>query len=200
MVDWINATPLRRRLIALIFLVVSAVVLIAAKRIGLYEDKSLLPAGKMAPDFYLRNKDNYLEHLEAMRSTVVWVIFGRTDDEVTALQLKEARKVLDRYGSQDLAILLLAQSQSREEVQRFVDKYGCPAEVLYDTGGRVAKEYRAKDWPTSYLIDKTGFIRERRRGVWHADDRVLTRGLEEYLRSGMRSSGLDTQTSGGTQP
>jgi cytochrome c biogenesis protein CcmG, thiol:disulfide interchange protein DsbE len=199
MLEWINATTLRRRAAIILFLSLAAVVLAGAKRTSLYEERNLLSAGKPAPEFTLRNRDNFPVRLGEMRNSVLWVIFGRIDHDGTILQLREAKKIAEKSKDSDLAILLLVQSETRDEVQRYIDQNGCPAAVLFDVGGKVAKTYRVQDWPTSYLIDKSGFIRERHHGVWSADDRALTRGLREYLNSGKRPSRPE-DGAGGTQP
>ncbi len=188
MFDGLSDTRLRRALAVTVFLAVAAAVHFTAKQSSLYVDLELISMGEIAPDFKLRRLDSRSYRLSALYGDVVWIIFGRTDDDGSVIQLQEARKVAEKYREQGLRILFLAQSQGFEEVEKFVQEHGSAGAMMFDVGGRVAKRYHARHWPTSYVLDKTGRIEGGRRGVWRASNSALNRILQETLRSGTRST------------
>ncbi len=173
-----------RPLIATLFLAASAVLLFSAKNTSLYVDIELLNVGEMAPTFSLPRLDGYYQKLTEMKGSVVWIIFGRTDDAETVLQLQEARKIADAWREWDLRILFVAQSQSEKVLQEFISKNGCAAAVMMDNGGRTARVYNAENWPTSYLLDKTTRIRYSSRGLIRAGDGQFNQLIGEFARSG----------------
>lgn len=180
----------KKYLFLTLFFAVSAAILLNAKKSGLYVDIELLALGEEAPNFKLERLDMKKQQLSEMRGAVVWIIFGRTDDDHdrTVTQLKEARDVAKHFREWDLRILFLSQSQSRSDLQQYVDENGCAAAIMLDKGNRIAAKYHVDHHPTSYLIDKTGFIRSVHRGLVQADDRGFMKLIEEHLRSGTRNA------------
>jgi peroxiredoxin len=188
MIDWFNATPLRRNATAIIFLAAAAAILWSAKESSLYVDIELLSVSEMAPNFNLLRMDGREQRLDTMKGNVIWIIFGNTENSGTQQQLKEAEIISDRYKDQDLRILLLVQKQEYGEVKQFVDSNKCTAAILFDSTGAVAERYHAVYMPTSFIIDKTGKIQGFHRGVWRAKESELNRIIEEYLKSGSHNN------------
>lgn len=169
-----------------LFLGVAMALLFSAKGMSLYVDMELLAVGDMAPSFKLPRLDGRTQRLSDMRGAVTWLFFGRTDDDETRIQIREARKMAENFRRWDIRILFIAQSQSEEVLQRFVEEHGCAAAIMLDKGGRTAAKYHASYWPTSYLIDKTGRIRAAFRGLVRAGNDRFEALVGELLRSGTR--------------
>ncbi len=178
----------RRYLLVTVFLAASAAILWYVKSTGLYVDIELLVVGEQAPSFRADRLDDRRQSLSEMHGSVVWIIFGRTDDDRTKIQLKEAEGVAEYFKEWDLRILFMSQSQSKTDLEKYVAENGCPAAVMLDKGNRVADKYHVDYYPTSYLVDKTGFIRWVHRGVVRADDPRFLNTIGEQLRSGMRNA------------
>ncbi|MCB9475771.1 MAG: redoxin domain-containing protein [Deltaproteobacteria bacterium] len=181
-------TPaVRRRLIAAVYLGVAAAIWWTAKGTGLYVDRELLQLNNQAKDFGLPRLDGNEQTLSALanRDNVVWIIFGRTDDKPSRIQLNEARTIAEDYREfENLRILFLANGQSAEEINEFVKAEGSAAMILLDKGGITARRYKATTWPTSYIVDQSRTIRGGHRGVWRAHDRQLNKLLRTYLLDG----------------
>ncbi len=178
----------RRYLSLTLFFALSAVVLFTAKNTGFYVDMELLALSEEAPNFKLERLNGGKQQLKDMHGAVVWIIFGRTDDERTIIQLNEARNIAEHFKEWDLRILFLSQSQNPADLQQYVDENGCAAAIMLDKGNRVADKYHVEHLPTSYLIDKTGFIRTVHRGFVRAEDKRFMGLVEEQLRSGTRNA------------
>ncbi|MCZ7586443.1 MAG: TlpA family protein disulfide reductase [Deltaproteobacteria bacterium] len=179
-----------RSALPLLALVIFAAALhVAAKGTGLYDDLALLPPDTPAPGFNLRGLDNEPVRLSLLKGRVVWIIFGRTDHGASKLQLREAREIAAEIGDDDLSILFLAQSEDFSAVRSFVVENGSPAAMLFDAGGRVARRYAVRDWPTSYLVGRDGAVVDGRRGVLRASDGRFINRVQSALRSGRKNRG-----------
>ena len=178
----------RRYLFLTLFFALSAVVFYTAKNTGYYVDIELLALGEEALNFRLKRLNGEKHQLNDLHGAVAWIIFGRTDDDRTFIQLNEARDIAEHFKEWDLRILFLSQSQNPADLQQYVDENGCAAAIMLDKGNRVADKYHVEHLPTSYLIDKTGFIRSVQRGVVRADDVRFMGLIQEQLRSGTRNA------------
>lgn len=183
-----NDSALGRRLPLAIALAVCCALVWIAKGTPLYDNLGLIQDGEIAPDFSLKRTDDDSTRLSQLRGYVVWIVFGRTTKAECDAQLEEARTLSKEFRDQGLAILFLAQSQSKQEIEKFVAERGSAAQILFDNGGRVADVYHATDMPTSYLIGKTGHVMASKRGLWRANDARLRRLIDEGLRSGSRNN------------
>ncbi|MCL4236333.1 MAG: TlpA family protein disulfide reductase [Deltaproteobacteria bacterium] len=184
----VHSDALRRRLPLAIALAVSLALVWIAKGTPLYDNLGLIQDGEIAPDFSLKRTDDDSTRLSQLRGYVVWIVFGRTTDSDCVTQLEEARALSKEFRDRGLAILFLAQSQSKTDIEQFVAERGSAAQILFDNGGRVADVYHASDLPTSYLISKTGHVMASKRGVWRANDARLRRLVDEGIRSGSRNN------------
>lgn len=184
----VHDLALRRRLPLTIALAVCLALVWIAKGTPLYDNLGLIQDGEIAPDFSLKRTDDDSTRLSQLRGYVVWIVFGSTKKSDCVLQLEEARTLSKEFRDRGLAILFLAQSQSKSEIEQFVAERGSAAQILFDNGGRVADIYHASDMPTSYLISKTGHVMASKRGVWRANDNRLRKLIDEGLRSGTRNA------------
>ncbi|MCC6157038.1 MAG: TlpA family protein disulfide reductase [Deltaproteobacteria bacterium] len=198
----LHSDALRRRLPLAIALAVSLALVWIAKGTPLYDNLGLIQDGEVAPDFSLKRTDDDSTRLSQLRGYVVWVVFGSTKKEDCVLQLEEARTLAKEFRDRGLAILFLAQSQSKSEIEQFIAERGSAAQILFDNGGRVADVYHATDMPTSYLISKTGHVMASKRGPWRANDARLRNLIDEGLRSGSRNAPapFDANPSAGDVP
>ncbi|MBZ0271752.1 TlpA family protein disulfide reductase [bacterium] len=177
------------RLTAIALIAAAVVLQLAAKSGRLYSDVELLPEAALAPSFALAGLDGNKVRLNELRGRVVWIVFGSTAEPDSVIQLREAGSMAASLGDADLSVLFLAQSQPKDEVQAYVEQFGSPAAMLFDNGSKVSARYRVNEFPTSYLIGKSGHVQEAWQGVWRAGNRDLRRKLKSLLESGRRPGG-----------
>ncbi len=69
-----------------------------------------------------------------------------------------------QYSGKDFAVVTINVDRSRALADAFLRKMGGNLPVVYDASGALAKQYKVKDMPTSFLIDRTGRIRFTHKG------------------------------------
>jgi peroxiredoxin len=71
----------------------------------------------------------------------------------------------DQYRSKNLALFRIDVKESRETVQKFLEKNPLSLPVLLDEKNKVGRLLGVWVHPTSYLVDKKGMIQYRSIGV-----------------------------------
>ena len=117
------------------------------------------------------------------------------------------RAVHDRYGRQGLAVIGIhspefAHERRREGVEQAVREHGLDYPQFLDTDLRYWDALHNEYWPTTYLVDRCGRIRDRHIGEVHEDDasgRGLEARIEALLAEGLSDCGAAAQSAGGRE-
>ncbi|MFC6332504.1 TlpA family protein disulfide reductase [Paenibacillus septentrionalis] len=82
------------------------------------------------------------------------------------LEAPDLQKLHLKYGDK-LALygVNATDTDNERQARKFVEDYGFTFEVLFDRDGDITKLYRVNTFPTSFLIDERGVIKERINGV-----------------------------------
>jgi peroxiredoxin Q/BCP len=132
-----------------------------------------LPIGSPAPDFTLPDQDGLAVSLSSRRGQPVVLIFYPGDDTpVCRRQLCEFRDRWSEAERRGIAVFGLNPRGARSHAG-FRTRNSLPFPLLVDSGGRVAKSYRAGGWivrRTVYAIGPDGRIRYARRGKPPAEE------------------------------
>src|SRR5690606_38451343 len=82
------------------------------------------------------------------------------------LEAPDLQKIHEEYGDVLTLYGVNSTKTDRErQAREFVEQYGFTFDVLFDREGDYTKLYRVNTYPTSFLVDKEGIIRERINGV-----------------------------------
>lgn len=82
------------------------------------------------------------------------------------LEAPDLQKLHEKYGENLMLYGVNATDTDNErQARKFVEDFGFTFEVLFDREGDLTKLYRVGTFPTSFLIDEAGVIRERINGV-----------------------------------
>ncbi len=78
-----------------------------------------------------------------------------------------------------------------ENVRRSAEKHGLKYPIVFDKGGRTWKAWGNRWWPSTYLIDKLGFVRYRWDGEFNwknaHGESILRKKIEELLAEPTRA-------------
>lgn len=115
--------------------------------------------GSLAPDFTLTSTTGNVYSLIALRGTPVLVTFGAS--WCPACQ-REA-PLLDAFAREypQVAVFFVANESDAGDVQGFKVDFDLDFAVLMDRDGTVTRSYRVSAYPTTFLIDTEGRIRQR---------------------------------------
>jgi thiol-disulfide isomerase/thioredoxin len=111
----------------------------------------------VAPDLNLPGRSRPV-NLAALRGKVVYVDFWASWCGPCRKSFPWMNSMLRRYGDQGLVIVAVDLDKSRDLSDQFLRDVPADFLVAYDPDGKVAAAYHVKGMPSSYLIDRHGYI------------------------------------------
>ncbi len=120
-------------------------------------------AGKKLPsiNFELKNLQGKSVSLESFKGSIVFLNFWTTWCPPCRAEVPSMQKLYEKFRDKGLVILGVDLQEDKQTVRKFVKKEGLTYPVLLDSDGRIGGTYGARSIPTSYIIDKKGFILAR---------------------------------------
>ncbi|HSE90123.1 MAG TPA: TlpA disulfide reductase family protein [Candidatus Binatia bacterium] len=131
---------------------------------------------KLAPDFLLKDLDGNTIRLHDLRGKVVLLNFWATWCPSCRFEMPSMEALHKELSSQGLAVLAIALRESAEDVQSFYNEHNLSFPALLDHDAEASELYETWSLPTSFLIDRRGYIVGKVVGYrdWHSDQ---SRGL-----------------------
>lgn len=123
-------------------------------RIGLQP----LKEGTEIVDFELQDLTGTTRRLSDFRGKVVFLNFWATWCGPCRFEMPSMEKLYQRLKAKGLEIVAVNLQEDRKTVQRFVDELGLSFHILLDTAGRIGATYGARSIPTTYIVDREGFV------------------------------------------
>ncbi|MBN2736374.1 MAG: TlpA family protein disulfide reductase [Spirochaetales bacterium] len=109
-------------------------------------------------DFQLKNLKGQPVKLSDQKGKVVLLNFWATWCGPCRSEMPSMEKLYQKYRSSGFEILAVDLQEAAETVSEFAKEQGYSFPILLDTTGEQAQAYGARGIPTSYLIDKQGYI------------------------------------------
>ena len=103
-------------------------------------------------------------NLAELRGRVVYVDFWASWCGPCKQSFPYMASLTRQYSGKDFAVVTINVDRSRAQADAFLRKMGGNLSVVYDASGALAKQYKVKDMPTSFLIDRAGRIRFTHKG------------------------------------
>jgi thiol-disulfide isomerase/thioredoxin len=126
-------------------------------------------------DFELQDLSGTTRSLSDFKGKVVFLNFWATWCGPCRFEMPSMEKLYRRFKDRGLEIVAVNLQEDRDSVQRFVDEYELSFPVLLDTTGRIGATYGARSIPTTYILDRDGWVLAGTIGTREWD-------TEEYLR------------------
>lgn len=117
-----------------------------------------------APDFELTSLSGEPIQLSDYRGQTVLLNFWATWCGPCRLEMPAFQNRADQFDG-ELAIVAVNNAEDPTNVQAFVDELGLSFDILLDPGADVQRLYQVRGYPTSFLIDPEGVIREQKIGL-----------------------------------
>jgi thiol-disulfide isomerase/thioredoxin len=139
-------------------------------RIGLQP----LKEGTAIVDFGLQDLSGETHRLSDFNGKVVFLNFWATWCGPCRFEMPSMEKLYQKLNAKGLEIVAVNLQEDRKTVQRFVDELGVSFPVLLDTTGRIGATYGARSIPTTYIVDREGFVIAGSIGTreWDTDDYI----------------------------
>lgn len=157
--------PLTRRAFFIATLVTGLVwIFISADRAGT-STAGEIPApreGFLAPDFTLRNSEGVTVTLSNLHGQAVLVNLWATWCPPCRAEMPAIQKMYDEYKDQGLVVLAINMTyqDNAAAVLPFTQEYKLTFPILIDDTGDVGDKYELRSLPSSFFINRDGFIQE----------------------------------------
>jgi thiol-disulfide isomerase/thioredoxin len=140
-----------------------------------------LKEGTEIVDFELQELSGAGRRLSDFNGRVVFLNFWATWCGPCRMEMPSMQRLYERLKRKGLEIVAVNLQEDRGSVQRFVDELGLSFPVLLDTTGRVGATYGARSIPTTYIVDREGFVIAGTIGTREWDGEQYIRFFERLL-------------------
>ena len=114
-----------------------------------------------APDFTLKAPDETPLRLADLRGKVVLLNFWATWCPPCKAEMPDLNALHEKYGaSQDIAVVGVNVEEEAATVKQFVEQHKLAFPILLDPESRVTQLFGVRPLPTTFIIDREGFIRD----------------------------------------
>jgi len=114
-----------------------------------------------APDFSLENLQGKMVDMRHHRGQVTLINFWATWCPNCRKESPCFEKLCTQYSAKGLILFRINSKESRETVEKYLEKESLNVPVLLDKTGKVGRLFGLWAHPTSYLIDRQGMVRYR---------------------------------------
>jgi thiol-disulfide isomerase/thioredoxin len=109
-------------------------------------------------DFSLLSLAGETRTLSGLQGKVVFLNFWATWCPPCRAEMPSMQELYDKFKAQGLEILAVNVQEDAKTVSAFMKKNKLSFPVLLDGSGRIAQTYGVRGIPTSYLVDRNGYI------------------------------------------
>jgi cytochrome c-type biogenesis protein len=118
-----------------------------------------------APNFSLVDQYGNTQNLSSYQGKVVFLNFWATWCPPCKEELPSIDQISKEYSNDDVVILgvtgpNMGREGSEKDIKDFMSKNGYTFKVAFDTTGEVMEDYSINAFPTTFIIDKDGYIRQ----------------------------------------
>jgi len=111
-----------------------------------------------APDFKISLINGEILRLSDLKGKVVVLNFWASWCPPCRWEMPAFERIWQEYREQDVIFLGVAMLDQEDTVRDFIDKVGVTYPIGLDTSGQIQKAYRVLVMPTTYFIDRHGYI------------------------------------------
>jgi peroxiredoxin len=140
-----------------------------------------LKEGTQIVDFELQDLSGTSRRLSDFKGKVVFLNFWATWCGPCRFEMPSMQRLYQGLKAKGLEIVAVNLQEDRKSVQKFVDENGLGFPVLLDTTGRVGATYGARSIPTTYIVDRRGFVIAGTIGTREWDSGEYVRFFEKLL-------------------
>ncbi len=111
-----------------------------------------------APDFALKDLNGQEVKLKDHRGKIVFLNFWATWCPPCREEMPSMEELFAEFKTRDFAMFAIDLRENPSEVKAFKEKMDLSFPILLDTDGSVGLEYAVRSIPTTYLVDREGYL------------------------------------------
>lgn len=140
--------------------------------------------GQPAPEFALPNLKQESVALSGLKGKVVYLDFWASWCGPCRKTFPWMNQINAKYAKDGLEIVAVSVDQDRGAAEQFLVKYPPEFQILLDQTRKIAKLYKVKGVPTSFLIDREGVVRHSHLGMNEEHFAEVEAELQGLLKAG----------------
>ncbi|MFF2908436.1 peroxiredoxin family protein [Paenibacillus sp. NPDC057934] len=124
--------------------------------------------GQVAPDFSLQDLSGNPVRLSDYKGKRVMLNFWATWCPPCRVEMPHMQSIYENYESEDVVILgvnMTLTEKALGDVQPFVQEQKLTFPIVLDEDGELMQTYQIVAYPTTYVLDADGVVREKVRGA-----------------------------------
>ncbi len=110
----------------------------------------------LAPDFTLKNLKGEDVSLSDFKGKYVLINFWATWCKYCDIEMPSLNKLNKEY--EDVVVLAVDVMEDKKIVEKYIEKGKYEFQVVLDEEGNIAQDYYVTAFPTSFFVDKEGFL------------------------------------------
>ena len=137
-----------------------------------------------APDFTLEDIDARKYSLKDYRGKVIMLNFWATWCPPCRRELPSMERLHQKFKNRDFVVLSLNQMEDGDQIFTFTGDLGIDLTfpILFDKDSSVSHAYGVMGLPTTYIIDKKGYVRFRAIGGREFDHPEVEKQILQLMR------------------
>ncbi len=117
------------------------------------------PGNELAPALKLTDMDGKTHDLNDYRGKVVLLNFWATWCPPCIKEIPSLGKLQQKFSQDDFIVLSVDMGESEEDVAMFLENFPADYPVMLDPQGTTVKDWKLRAYPTTFVIDRAGYIR-----------------------------------------
>lgn len=111
-----------------------------------------------APDFALKDLNGKELTLEDFRGKIVFLNFWATWCPPCRAEMPSMERLYSEFKGKDFAVLAVDLRERAKRVRAFKERFKLNFPILLDSDGAIGLTYGVRSIPTTYLVDKEGYL------------------------------------------
>ncbi len=138
--------------------------------------------GKDAPQFTLSDIKGNKISLSSFKGKVILLNFWATWCPSCKNEMPSLTSLYKKYREKGIVVVAISMDKSKRDVQNFLSKSPIVFPVLLDSDLSISHKYKVFAFPTTFLIDREGVLREKYIGEEDWMDPEIIKPIEKYLK------------------
>jgi len=144
-----------------------------------------VPAKQKAEyDFTLDRLDGDKLNFETLKGKVVFVNFWATWCAPCIAEMPTVEELYKKYeNNDDVVFVMINVEKKKDKVRRFIKRKGFSFPIYFPDESRVPKIYESRGIPTTFVIDKEGYISYKKIGMANYNAKSFNNFMEGLLNN-----------------
>lgn len=149
---------------------------------GIKEGLQPFPGNELAPELALPATDGKTYDLRDYRGKVVLLNFWATWCPPCVEEIPSLGRLQKKFPADQFVVLSVDMGEEKADVEKFLQTVKAEYPVMLDPDGSTVRDWKLRAFPTTFVIDREGYIRLAYFGALEWDDDSVVQTLSESLQ------------------